>query len=563
MVKRRALVAAVAVVLLLLPGCAGSRLANERKLARTGTVGTGGMIAQLNLAAESDASIGGLVNYNPYAPKQQTKTWLYEPLMMQNSLDCTITPWLASGYKWQTPTKLTFDIRQGVKWSDGSDLTAADVAFTFNLGKKYPAADAAGVWNDALGAKATSVVADGTQVVFTFEGPAVPKFASIIANQLIVSEKEYGSVGDPTKFVDKQPVSTGPFEVDSYNGRRLELVRRPNYWQADLIKVERLVLEGNYDANQAAAKLTGGGLDFYTGELPNPEKTFVAADPEHNHLWYAPNGMTVLAPNLTRKPFSDLRFREALAYGMDKQSASTKATYGIMGVASQSGLTLPAKKALLPPGYPPASTVLPFDPARANQLLDTAGYVKGADGFRTNPDGSPISLIFSVQAGFIDYEATADEMIANFRALGIDIKANKAQPDSVDALKKSGDFDLMINYMAAGCDYVNGMGATLATKQIPTKTEIRGNVERYSSPPVDDAIAQLAGTTDQAATKQLVGVLVTTMMTQYPVLPIFYAPARGIYRTDKAVGWPTAENPYANPQDNARLWMTHLSAAPR
>lgn len=560
MIERRALVAAVAVLLLLLPGCAGSRVANERKLAKSGTAGSGGMIAQLTFPAESDASIGGLVNYNPYAPKQQTKTWLYEPLMVQNSLDCQVTPWLATGYRWQGPAKLVFDIRQGVKWSDGSELTAADVAFTFNLGQKYPAADQAGVWNDVLGAKAQSVTATGNQVVFQFAGPAVSKFSSIIGQQLIVSQKQYGPVGDPTKYVDKQPVSTGPFRVASYNGRRLELERRPDYWQADKIKVQKLVLEGNYDANQAALKLRSGALDFYNGELPNPDKTFVAADPEHNHLWYAPNGMTVLAPNLTRAPFSDVRFREALAYGMDKKAVSTKATYGIMDVASQSGLPLPAKKALLPPGYPADSTVLPYDPAKANQLLDAAGYAKGPDGFRRNPDGSPIAIVFSVQAGYIDYEATADELIANFRDLGVNIKANKAQPDSVDAQKKSGDFDVMINYMGAGCDYANGMGATLTTKQIPTKTEIRGNVGRYSSPPVDDAVSQLAAATDPATTKQLVGVLVTTMMTQYPVLPIFYAPARGIYRTDKAVGWPTAEDPYANPQDNARLWLTHLSA---
>ena len=55
-------------------------------------------------------------------------------------------------------------------------------------------------------------------------------------------------------------------------------------------------------------------------------------------------------------------------------------------------------------------------------------------------------------------------------------------------------------------------------------------------------------------------VLVKAMMTDYPVLPILYAPARGIYRTDKAVGWPTEEDPYANPQDSMRVIMTHLTA---
>ena len=223
------------------------------------------------------------------------------------------------------------------------------MAFTFNLMKKYPAIDPAGVWTDTFGAKATAVTANGNQVVFDFAGDAASKFPTI-SSQLILPEKVYASVGDPTKYVDKKPVSTGPFAVGSYNGRRLELVRRPDYWQADKIKVEKLVLEGNYDANQAALKLRSGGLDFYSGELPNPQKTFVDQDPELNHIWYAPAGVTVLAPNLTQKPFSDVKFREALAYGLDKESASLKATYGIMDVASQSGLTLPAKKALTAAG---------------------------------------------------------------------------------------------------------------------------------------------------------------------------------------------------------------------
>jgi peptide/nickel transport system substrate-binding protein len=560
MVTRKALVAAAVALLMVLTGCAGSRVAGQGS--KNGPSTSGGMIAELNLPAESDASIGGLVNYNPYAPKQQTKTWLYEPLMVQSSLDCKVTPWLATGYKWEGATKLTFDIREGVKWSDGSDFTANDVAFTFNLMKKYPGMDTAGVWSDTFGAKATSVTANGNQVVFQFSGDAASKFTYLLG-VLILPEKVYGSVGDPTKYIDKEPVSTGPFKIGSYNGRRLELVRRPEYWQADKIKVEKLILEGTYDANQAALKLRTGGLDFYSGELPNPAKTFVAQDPKLNHFWYAPNGLTVLAPNLTKKPFTDVKFREALAYAMDKKSATTKATYGIMDVASQSGLTLPAKADLLPAQYPAESTVIPYDPAKANELLDAAGYKKGSDGKRTNPDGSPLSIVFSVQAGYIDYEAMADEFVSNFRDVGIDIKANKSLPDSVDQQKKTGDFQLMINYMGAGCDYANGMGATLTTAQFPTKTTIKGNVGHFSDPAVDAAVKQLTGSTDPAKTKELVGVLVNAMMTQYPVLSILYAPARSIYRTDKAVGWPSADDPYCNPQDSARVWMTHLTAAPK
>jgi peptide/nickel transport system substrate-binding protein len=557
-VGRGAVVAISAVLVLALPACAGSRVADENQQTKS-SAGASGKIPELNLPTETDAAMGSLVNYNPYAPQQTVRTWLFEPLMQQSSLDCKVIPWLATAYTWESPSKLVFTIRHGVKWSDGSPFTAKDVAFSFNLARKYPAIDAAGVWNDTFGAKAKSVTADGDNVIFDFEGPAVSKFTYIIS-QKIVSEKEFGSVGDPTKYVSKKPISTGPFKISSYNGRRLVLERRPDYWQADKIKVQKLILEGNYDANQAAAKLKAGELDFYTGEIPNPEKTFVADDPKTNHVWYAPNGSTVIAPNLTKKPFSDVKFREALAYGMDKQSATEKATYGLMKVASQSGLSLPQKNEMLPTKYPPGSTVIPFDQAKANQMLDAAGYKKGPDGVRRNLDGSPLKITFSVQAGWIDYEAMADELTSNFRKLGLNIKENKMPPEAVDQQKKTGNFQMMINFMGAGCDYAHGMGATIATSEIPDKTTIKGNPERYSNPAVDNAIKALGRTTDAAATKDQVGVLVNAMMTDYPVLPILYAPARGIYRTDHAVGWPTADDPYTNPQDNPMVWMTHLTA---
>lgn len=559
---RGVLIAASLAAVLALPACAGSRVAGEKQAQQANSsAGSSDMIPELKLATESDAAMGSLVNYNPFAPQQTVRSWLFEPLMQQSSLDCKVVPWLATGYKWEGPAKLVLTIRQGVKWSDGSPFTAKDVAFTFNLTKKYPAIDLAGVWNDTFGAKAKSVTADGDKVTVDFEGPAATKFTYLIG-QKIVSEKEFASVGDPAKYISKNPISTGPFKIAGYNGRRLELERRPDYWQADKIKVQKLVLEGNYstNANQAAAKLKTGELDFYSGEIPNPEKAFVADDPKTNHVWYAPNGLTVLAPNLTKKPFSDVKFREALAHGMDKQSATDKATYGLMKVASQSGLSLPVKADLLPAKYPAESTVIPFDLAKANQLLDAAGYTKGSNGMRRNPDGSPISITFSVQAGWIDYEAMADQFTSDFRKLGLDIKENKMPPEAVDQQNKAGTFQLIINYMGAGCDYAHGMGATVASSEIPNKTTIKGNAERYRNPEVDKAIGALAGATDDAAAKEQVGVLVNAMMTDYPVLPILYAPARAIYRTDHAVGWPSAEDPYANPQDQPLVWITHLTA---
>ena len=542
-----------------LAGCGGWR---DTSVSGTGVSGAGGnVVPELTFPAEADNSVGGLANYNPLSAKPLVQTpFFYEPLIVRNNLSCTQTPWLATKATWSGATRLTFDIRQGVRWSDGQPFTAQDVAFTFNLGKQYQAADKAGVWNDTFGAPATSVVAQGDQVVMTFSGPAVGKYEGIIKTQ-ILPEHVYGKVGDPTKYIDKNPVGTGSFLVDSYNGRRLTLERNPDYWQADKIKVAKIVLEGTYDAPSAALKLRAGQLDAYWGEIPNPQKTFVQADPRTNNFWYAPNGSTVLTTNTQKKPFSDGKFREAISYAMDKDAMSLKATYGIMKPASQTGLKLPYQSSLLPSRDQAAAQPLPYDVAKAGSLLDAAGYRKGADGVRTNPDGSPLAVTFTVQAGFIDYQAMADVVAAGLNKIGVRTQVTATAPDSVDAAKKTGDFQMMFEFLYGGCDVARGLGAKLVSSQIPTKTDILPNVQRWDDPSTDAVVADIDKTAAASQQATLAGKLVDTMLTQYPVTPLIYAPSRILYRTDKAVGWPSEQNPYANPSDDKLLILTHLTPA--
>ena len=421
-------------------GCAGSAKDQDGPAAD-------GMIAQLTFPAEVDATVGGLGNYNPYSPTPLTSVWLYEPLIVRNNLTCEETPWLATGATWDGGDKLTLDIRDGVTWSDGEDFTADDVAFTLNLQKEFPGMDKAGLWNDTFGAPAESVEADGNQVVITFEGNAAAKYDGIISTK-ILPEHVYSKVKDPTTYVDEEPVGTGPFEVESYNGRRLTLARRDDYWQADKIKVEKIVQEGMFDSSQAALKLENGEIDAYYGDIPNPQKTVVDKDPDNTGFFYAPAGTTVLTGNLTEEPWSDPKFREAISYGMDKESMSEKGIYGIMEPASQTGLKLPAMEDLLPEEYADADTVLPYDPDKAAEMLDAAGYEEGPDGARTMPDGSPLSIDFSVQAGFIDYEAIAEVVADNLNDLGVETKVTASAPESVDEQKKQGDFDAVLDQIA-------------------------------------------------------------------------------------------------------------------
>ena len=112
-------------------------------------------------------------SFNPFNPSNlaQGVTFgqVYEPLAFVNTLQSgKATPWLATAWAWTNGNKtLTFTIRNGVKWTDGTPMTAADVVFTFNLMKKFPALDLNSVWSVL-----SSVTQQGDQVVLTFKSAA-------------------------------------------------------------------------------------------------------------------------------------------------------------------------------------------------------------------------------------------------------------------------------------------------------------------------------------------------------------------------------------------------------
>ena len=504
-----------------------------------------GMVPELVLPAEGTGSVAGLVNYNPLAAQQLTKTWIYEPLMILDSFKCAMRPWLATGYEWTSPTQLVFTIREGVQWSDGTDFTPADVVWNMESWKQYPGADQAGLWSDTLGGKATKVHAEGNRVIIDFDAPAPNKLEQLVARPML-PQHIWGKVGDITKYVDKDPVGTGPYVVGAYNGRRLELDRNKTYWQADTIKVERLALEGQYeDPNAAALKLRNGDLDVFTGDIPNPNRSVKRN--ANTDFYYAPAGTTVVTPNLERKPFDDVKFREALAYGIDKEQATLKATYGVMKPASQTMLKLPVQEADLPAKYADSQGYIPYDPEKAAKLLDEAGYRLNDAGQRLDKDGKPLKLTFSLQAGYIDYIALADTVTRNWRALGIDIKMVTTDPDAVTAQKKAGDFDVVLEYVGGGCTRSREWGTRLDSSQINSakSKDLLPNVSRYRNPEVDKVIADMESTTDKARIKADSDKLVDVWMTEFPVIALNYAPARLVYRDATTTGWPSDEHPYA------------------
>jgi peptide/nickel transport system substrate-binding protein len=162
-------------------------------------------------------------NFNPYITNTRTASrWIYEPLILINPLDGTETPWLSDSWEQPDATTIVMHVRDGVTWSDGTKLTAKDVAFTLQLIKDYPELDIYGAWQHL-----DSVSVDGDSVTMTLGSEDSPALA-IIGKTMIVPEHLWSDVEDPATYRNEDPVGTGPFVLGNYNDQQYSMDKNPN-----------------------------------------------------------------------------------------------------------------------------------------------------------------------------------------------------------------------------------------------------------------------------------------------------------------------------------------------
>src|SRR5215470_4984405 len=167
------------------------------------------------LVMESSPESSITQDFNPFvstaAPQGMGATGLiYEPLLQFNlAAPPKYYPWLATSYTWSNGGKsVTFAIRQGVKFNDGSPMTPADVVFTYQLVQKTPAVNLAGL-------PITGASASGNNVTISFSSPQYLNLQEI-AGVPILPKAIWGSQSNPTTFTDSKPVGTGPYVLKTF-----------------------------------------------------------------------------------------------------------------------------------------------------------------------------------------------------------------------------------------------------------------------------------------------------------------------------------------------------------
>ena len=472
--------------------------------------------------------------------------------MIYNRMTQKIMPWLATDYQWSSDLKtLTFTIRSGVKWSDGTDFTAQDVAYTFNLLKGNSALQGSGQLAVGSSGYVSSVnTPDATTVQFTFNKVYVPGLYDII-QQIIVPEHIWKNIADPVKDTNDNPVATGPFtQVVNFQTSSYEVDRNPNYWQPGephIKGVRAVAFSGN---DTAATMFVAGQVDWSGQFFPNIQQAVISKNPTDLHYWWPTTTSTVLFMlNDTKKPFDDPIMRKAISMAFNREQ--------LIQIAVQ-GASAPADVTSLSAGYSQYKVADPttlgtwtdYNPTQANQMLDSAGYKKGSDGFRTQTDGTTMSFTILEVNGFTDYLAMAPLMVQELKAIGLNVTTKSE--DVAIALNdwQTGNFDMSPSFGYSTVSiytYYRAMMSTETVLPIGTAAPLVVNNWRYGNTQADAALQQFATTTDLTVQKQAADTLQKIFADEAPVIPLYYAPTFYNYSTKLVTGWPSADDPYAYP----------------
>ncbi|HXM18167.1 MAG TPA: peptide ABC transporter substrate-binding protein [Candidatus Tumulicola sp.] len=362
----------------------------------------------------------------------------------------TEVPTLANGGVSADGLTITYHLRRGVKWQDGAPFDADDVIYTWHqmlnpdnfVVSRFGYDLIAGI--DKRDAHTIVVHLKKRFAPFadTFFSSSSNHPDSILPKHLLSRFPSLNRVA-----YNNLPIGTGPFKIVSFEkGSHVTLVANPAYWRGapKLAKIEYRIVGSD---NTILTLMRTHEIDFY----------YRASEAQSPSLRAIPDTRVVLTPftqfadigiNAGHPPLDDIRVRQALAYATDRRELIDKVSHGINmpGDTDQ------------PPffwAYDERTVKYGYDPRRAAQLLDAAGWRLGADGLRYK-DGQPLRLTMVGYSGAATVNAAQVIIQHEWRQAGIDVGIKQYSSALLYATKANGGIEQTGRFDVAYEEWANG-----------------------------------------------------------------------------------------------------------
>ncbi|MET1007004.1 MAG: ABC transporter substrate-binding protein [Propionibacteriaceae bacterium] len=505
-------------------------------------------------------------NFNPLSPivgwpcGGGQSQLIYETLLRFNLLDGSLVPGLGKELQEVDAKTFVVPLQDGTKWQDGSELTAEDVVFTFELGDSQ-SLNYSNVWEylESVTAK------DARTVQFVLKdkpfNPGIVK--NTIANVLILPQAIWSKI-EPSKLAKEtnlQPVGSGPFQIDKADQTQVTLKRFDGYWGTSVFgtpAMKAIVHPIFKTGNDGDIKLQSGEIDASQQFTPQiwkmwqdqkkPVATWLKDKP-----YYLPGNLPLLIFNLSRKGLDNLKVRQALAHAIDYPNIAKTAMsdYSDPAVAS---LTLPTgfeSKFYDKAGVESAGWT--YDKAKAISILeDELSAKKGSDGIYVLPDGTKLGgwkLI--TPTGWTDWNTACEIVAKSAKEVGIGISTEFPQAPTMINNMQNGNFDLcMYSYsgVSAASPWTRYRDALDDRGVDPVGKTAFYNYNRFSHPDVPALLDTAGAASTDEERKKAYTALDKIYRENVPIVPLMYRPLEFYeFNTSNWVGFPTEDDPYAPP----------------
>ncbi|MBT1278501.1 ABC transporter substrate-binding protein [Thermoanaerobacter sp. CM-CNRG TB177] len=451
-----------------------------------------------------------------YAPKgvfnplyAETSYDIYVNSAMFNSLlevdfDGTYIPSLAKSWDIDKDNNtITFHLRDDVKFSDGTPLTAKDVEFSYYVlaDPTYDgpiALSAAGIkgfkeYNEGNADKIEGIkVIDDHTIQIQLEKVLGTSLSDL--NIPVIPQHYYGkdfAKGklDGVKALEQQPLGSGPYVFEKFvPGQEVRLVANENYWKG-APKIKHLIFKTTTEET-AVQMLQTGETDYETSNI-TAKKDNVELLESLGFVDYSllpTNGYGYIAFNHKLPKFQDVRVRKALAYGLNRQAIVDAVYPGLAEVRD-----VPQSKVSW--AYPDEKDIIHYDynPEKAKQLLDEAGWKVGPDGYRYK-DGQKFTIHFLASSPNPVNDALVPMAVENYKELGIEFVAEPLDFNAIIEKVNKGDFEMY--FMARGLTPEPDPYTTFFSKGSQNKIG-------YANPKVDELILKGREETDINKRKEI------------------------------------------------------------
>ncbi|MDO9525910.1 MAG: peptide ABC transporter substrate-binding protein, partial [Gemmobacter sp.] len=305
----------------------------------------------------------------------------------------------------------TVRLRDDVKWHDGAPFTAEDVKFSLDLINVEGFRSRTRVGHSLV---SDVTVVSPTEITWRMSEAFSP-YLALLANTHMVPRHLLQDAADPndTPF-GTAPVGTGPFRWGTRTpGDNITLLAYDEY-HGDGPYVEQSVLKYVPDMTSLYAQFRTGQVDAVIGSgIPHNFYEEAIALPDRNVVVVPSGNIELVMPNLGLDVLSHKEVRQALYYGMNKQVIIDAIYYGV----PQSTESFAPRESW---AYNPDLELHVYDPARANQILDDAGWVPGSGGVREK-DGVRLAFKISTTTGNALREQVQQLLIQDWAAIGVDL----------------------------------------------------------------------------------------------------------------------------------------------